>query len=218
MRLSTKEWIISFISVFTSLLLVSGLLLAQETTGQELLTHRKPQRSPPTVPILISPPDSAFLNDTTVSFLWHASTDIETSVAGYYFGWSTDPTFNSYDTVLEIDTFLTVTFTDTIWYWAVKAVDTEGEQSAWSEIRSFCFDLTAPIAPLLVSPIDDAFEFDSSVTFEWQAVTFLREVPSPVKYVIQVDTTSGFASPMAIDTTPSLTTALELPLEEFISK
>ncbi len=209
MRLSIKEWKFCFILVFTTLLLVSGLIQAQEITGQELLTHHKPRRSPPTVPILISPPDSAFLNDTTVSFLWHASIDIETSVAGYYFGWSTDPTFSSYDTVLEIDTFLTVTFTDTTWYWAVKAVDTEGEQSLWSEVRTFSFDFSAPDPPLLISPINESFVFDSSVIFVWQPVVCCREVPSPVTYVVQIDTTGRFSSSMmTMDTTASTTITL----------
>jgi hypothetical protein len=174
-----------------------------------------PQNFPPTIPTLVSPADAAYQNDLTVSFTWNTSVDFETSVSGYYLATTTDPSFTTYDSTYSTDTTENVVLTDATTYWAVKSRDSNGNLSKFSDIWSFQFDLTDPVAPVLTSPINDAYEFDTTVTFNWQAVTFLREVPSPVTYVIEVDTSSGFASPIALDTTASLTTDLELPTEEY---
>ncbi len=172
------------------------------------------QNFPPTIPELVSPVDNAYENSFTVPCTWLASGDFETSVSGYYVGYSMDPALTTYDSVWSTDTIQNIVLAvDTTWYWAVKAKDSNGNLSKFSDIWSFQFDFTNPLAPVLTSPINDVYEFDTTVTFSWQAVTFLREVPSPVTYIIQVDTTSGFASPLYTDTTDLLTKDEELPGE-----
>ncbi len=178
-------------------------------TNSDFFMMALPQNIPPSIPTLFSPTDAAFLNDTLVTFDWSTSTDLETSVSGYYVAYSPDPAFATYDSVWSTDTTENIVLTDTTTYWAVKAKDSNGNLSKFSDIWSFQFDFTDPLAPFLTSPINDTILLDTSVTFVWQPVTFNREIPSPTTYVIQVDTTSGFASPMAIDTTASTTTTLE---------
>ncbi len=172
-----------------------------------------PDNFPPTVPELVSPADNGYENNLTVTFTWNASEDPETSVSGYYAAYSLDSTFATYDSVWSTDTTENVVLTDATWYWAVRAKDSNGNLSKFSEIWSFQFDLTDPVAPVLTSPINDPILLDTSVTFVWQPVTFNREVPSPVTYIIQVDTTSGFSSPLYTDTTDLLTKDEELPGE-----
>jgi hypothetical protein len=176
------------------------------------------QNFPPTIPELESPVDNGYENSLTVTFRWLASEDFETSVASYYFGYSMDPTFATYDSLLVAgsQTYAAMTLSaDTTWYWAVKAKDSNGNVSKFSDVWSFQFDFTDPPAPNPTVPADGGIELDSSITFTWDPVTSNREVPSPVTYVLQVDTASGFASPMAIDTTASTTITLELPLSEY---
>ncbi len=169
-----------------------------------------PQNFPPTIPSLVSPTNAEFLNDTTVSWFWHPSTDFETSISGYYLARSMNPAFAIYDSVWAAGTTYTGPLTDTTWYWAVKAQDSQGNQSDWSGIWSFSFDLTPPDNPLLLSPIEDIIVTDTSVAFEWGSVTFgTREVPSPVSYVLQVDTTVSFSSPIMTDSNTATATTLE---------
>ncbi len=176
------------------------------------------QNFPPTIPELESPVNNGYENSLQVTFRWLASEDFETSVAIYYLGYSMDPAFATYDSlqVAGSQTYSAKTLSaDTTWYWAVKAKDSNGNVSKFSDIWSFQFDLTAPVAPILTSPINDPILLDTSVTFVWQPVTFNREVPSPVTYVIQVDTNSGFSSPIKTDTTGSMTIDEELLSGEY---
>jgi hypothetical protein len=158
-----------------------------------------PDNFPPTVPLLISPADSAFLNDTAVTFIWHASEDPETSVDNYVLHYDIDPNFTNPESAVVGDTSYTVTLNDTIYYWRIKSCDTEDNQSSWSDVWSFAFDLTPPTIPVLLHPVDDNFVLDTSVTFDWGDVTF-RDFPTLVHYVIQIDSDSSFSVPIIDDT------------------
>ncbi len=176
-----------------------------------------PEDFPPTIPELISPVDSAFLSDTAdVTLTWNQSENPDglTGRFRYMIEIDTDPGFSSPDTVIRTgisDTTYTDTFPDTLHYWRVKALLRFGQQYCgdWSDVWSFAFDLTPPSTPVLVSPIDEEFVPDTSVTFDWGDVTF-RDLPTLIHYVIQIDTDDQFPVPIVDDTMTQSTTSYNI--------
>ncbi len=185
-------------------------------TGEDFTVISLPANYPPKIPVLVAPKNAGFSNDTVVTFIWRASSDPETYVDGYVLQYAVDLGFASPDSMVTSDTSCTATLNDTTYYWRVKAEDSEGSQSDWSAVWSFSFDLDAPETPVLLSPIDDTILTDNSVTFSWSTVRSMKghfenallewqrgvgdNPPSPVKYVIQIDTVSSLPSPIIDDT------------------
>ncbi len=187
----------------------------------------------PSVPILISPLDSAYLNDSTVHFAWDEATDNLSGVSHYQLQVDTTNGFVDplIDTILS-DTVCLGDFDDTEdWLkttphlrWRVRTVDKATNKSEWSAVRIFGIDTETPDKPTLVQPIDGVWQDSLPVYFEWTAVAklaFLNSdkltnqqtnkltpIPyplspnkaSPIKYVIQVDTTASFTTPVLTDT------------------
>lgn len=177
----------------------------------DFLVAALPQNHRPSTPVLISPNDDAWLNDTTVTFIWRSSDDAETSVE-YILQYDTAPSFTSAYSSESADTAQvnTLVDADVSYYWRVKARDDDGKESAWSQVWSFAFDLTPPDIPSLTSPIGDAFVLDTSVTFYWGTVSF-RDSPSPVRYALQIDTNTIFPNPIVNDTFDVNSTTIEFP-------
>ena len=193
--------------------------------------------TPPSVVTLISPANSAVLNNSTVNFIWNESTDALSGVEDYILQYALNNGFSSglvTDTLVE--TTFTVALADTIWYWRVSARDSLSNQSTWSSIWNFEIDTQSPNAPTLVSPIGGIYSGDTLVTFEWTEVTkfasFSDHMPrvkrtttdkgservlgsrSQVMYILQVDTLFDFASPFIVDTLDSTSTTTLL-FEDF---
>jgi hypothetical protein len=186
----------------------------------------------PSAITLISPSDGAYLNNSTIDFVWYEATDNLSGVDEYILQYSQDNSFSI--GVIEdtlVDTTFTTVLSDTIWYWRVKAKDKALNEGAWSSIWSFEIDTEAPDAPTLFSPIDGVWLSDTLVIFEWteirnfaltagrnQRVNSGREsdktLRSQVKYLIQVDTLFDFISPLITDTLDETSTAIVL-FEDF---
>ncbi|MEO0084294.1 MAG: T9SS type A sorting domain-containing protein, partial [candidate division WOR-3 bacterium] len=106
-------------------------------------------------------------------------------------------------------------------YWRVRAIDSAGNQSSWSSVWSFEIDTRAPNAPVLISPINGIWLTNTSVIFNWSQVTFgdnsinvvakneSYEFASPIRYILQVDTSRNFTNPIT-DTTSYLYDTLTL--------
>jgi hypothetical protein len=170
-----------------------------------------PQNFPPTIPVQILPVRDAILSDTVgVTWLWNASTDFETPIAKYILYYTNNSQFQKAESLVTTDTTVSTTLKDTKCYWKIKAQDTGGAQSKFSDVWAFNFDLTAPDIPVLISPIEDVFVLNTSVTFDWGVVA-LREIPSPVRYVIQIDTDDTFPAPIVDDTCDVDSITLNLP-------
>jgi hypothetical protein len=60
-------------------------------------------------------------------------------------------------------------------------------------------DTILPETPILISPINDVWLTNTSVVFNWTTVLGF-DIPSPVRYILQVDTTTNFTTPIS-DTT-----------------
>jgi len=185
----------------------------------------------PSVVTLISPSDGAYLNDSIVNFIWYQSTDTLSGVDYYVLQYTPDSTFSSgvVETTL-VDTMSTAVLSDTTsgttYYWRVKAVDVATNESEWSSVWYFEMDTQAPNPPVLISPIGGVYFSDTLVDFEWSAVTVFSRFNqskntdaergsrgilfSPIRYILQVDTTTVFTSPLVIDTLTSTSTTISL--------
>ncbi len=95
---------------------------------------------------------------------WSDSTDDETGVKEYIFGYSTRENFAgaSYQVVASSEITLT-DLLDGVYFWRVRSADYNGNLSDWSSVGSFSVDLTAPDSPSQLSFIID----DDDVTFNW---------------------------------------------------
>ncbi len=152
----------------------------------------------PNVPNLISPTNGAMINNPSVTFIWNRATDNLSGVLRYNLQYARNSGFvNPIDTIVS-DTSFTLTLTDTTYYWHIKAQDRAGNQSGWSVSRSLELDTRVPNAPVLVSPINGQWFVNTSLIFNWSAVAF--DAKSPVRYVLQIDTSGNFTYPI-VDTT-----------------
>ena len=152
----------------------------------------------PSVPNLVSPNNSSVTNNPNVTFIWKRSTDNISGIDRYTLEYAKNSGFvNPKDTIVT-DTIITVTLTDTTFYWRVKSQDRAGNQSSWSASRSFEIDTRIPNTPVLILPINGPWLTNTLVIFNWLQVGYNTE--SPVKYMLQVDTLTNFTSPI-VDTT-----------------
>jgi len=189
----------------------------------------------PTVPLQVSPDSASVMQETLPHFVWRHSTDDYSGVDHYTLQYARNPGFAGAESVDLADTnyVRASRFSDTTWYWHVRAVDRAANRSSWSAVWSFEVDARVPAAPTLLEPIGGAWHSSSNVLFRWSAVTVGLDVSSepgvragrfgavsfgdiglqvagpksaleplsPVRYVVQIDTASGFVSPLVVDTT-----------------
>ena len=153
----------------------------------------------PSVPMLVNPANVAMINNPNITFIWRRSTDNVSGVNKYTLQYAKNSSFtNPTDTILT-DTTITITLTDdTTYHWHVKAQDRVGNQSGWSSVWSFELDTGTPTIPNLISPINGIWLPNTSVIFNWMQVTLNSK--SPVRYILQVDTSRSFSHPI-VDTT-----------------
>jgi hypothetical protein len=217
----------------------------------------------PSIVSLISPSNNNYLNDSTIYLIWHQASDNLSGIQHYIVQYAFDSVFTQgfVDTILD-DTTFTLTLTDSIYYWRVKAIDRACNQSSWSLTRSFEIDTRIPNVPVLISPINNAWQTNTTTIFNWSQVTFEKEkhepqmntdkfsettnehewtqintfkddvgqsfspvskesnpkglpykepsdFASPVRYILQVDTSRSFTNPI-LDTTGLLSDTLTL--------
>jgi hypothetical protein len=158
---------------------------------------------PPSGVAQVFPPHDTLLGYNTVDFSWTNATPGTYALGGYRLQVSADSTMSSYclDTLIS-DTSITVALStsDTMYYWRVRAVDIYDYQGPVTTIRNFEIDVTDPAIPTLISPVDNHWLGDTAVGFVWDQVV-KKVKASEVSYVIQIDTSNTFASPLIEDTT-----------------
>ncbi|MDH4211367.1 MAG: T9SS type A sorting domain-containing protein [candidate division WOR-3 bacterium] len=184
----------------------------------------------PSVVSLISPTNQSYANISTVNFVWHEANDNLSGVDHYLLQYALNSTFSLglVETTL-VDTTLTAYLSDTVYYWRVRSVDVANNEADFSPIWHFEIDTIIPITPTLLSPINGVILEDTLVVFEWTTVTDLafsdarqpkrnveRSAPfskvllSPIHYVMELDTSLNFVSPMVSDTLDTTTATLPL--------
>ena len=147
-----------------------------------------PPPSAPGTPTLSSPVNGATGVSTNPTLSWNASA----GATSYGVQVSSDPNFI---TLVYNQTGITSTNTNvsnltnnTVYYWRVNATNTGGT-SAWTAIFSFTTAVgSAPLAPILSSPVSGSMNVSKSPTLTWNASS------NATSYSLQVSTDPGFAT------------------------
>ncbi|MBU2565890.1 MAG: DUF835 domain-containing protein, partial [Candidatus Thermoplasmatota archaeon] len=94
--------------------------------------------TPPSKPVLLSPEndENVTLNETT--FTWENSNDFSGSGIAFYEMQIDDTKY------IVTECTFTLTLTDTVWYWKVRAVDNATNTGSWSDVWSFTVDTGGP--------------------------------------------------------------------------
>jgi chitodextrinase len=143
----------------------------------------------PAAPALIYPSIYGLTSDSTPTLTWGAVTDgvnyhiqvdnLSTFISPEADGYSGGATSFTPDTPIK---------PDGLYYWRVQAINASGESGAWSALRYFTVDTTAPSAPLLSSPIDNAAGIRAIPYFYWLAAATANA------YQFQIDDNADFSS------------------------
>ncbi len=167
--------------------------------------------APPAAPALNSPVDGVAVAESALVFSWGAVND-QTSVS-YQLQISGDAGF-SYPLIarrgLSAAEYDISGFSDGIYYWRVRAVDSAKNEGPWAS-SSFTVDVTAPPSPLLLAPVDGVdteapdtptLDADQSLITNsnvlrlgWRDVVDL----TGVTYEAQVDDDADFSSPVVAE-------------------
>ncbi|HPP40322.1 MAG TPA: right-handed parallel beta-helix repeat-containing protein, partial [Candidatus Kapabacteria bacterium] len=89
----------------------------------------------------------------------------------------------------------------TTYYWRVKSVR-GSEESDWSAVWSFTTENQPLVAPVLVSPANNAVDVSVSTTLQWNAAA------TATGYIVQVSTSSTFATTIVDETVTGTSRAL----------
>jgi uncharacterized repeat protein (TIGR01451 family) len=151
--------------------------------------------APPIAPLLVTPANGATNQSVSPALLWNTSG----TAANYDLQVATDTGFTQ--RVIPDDTTLTDTFKNvtgllnsTTYYWRVRAKNVGG-WSNWSNRWSFATIITAPIAPLLVTPANGATNQPVSPILFWNTSI------TATNYDLQIAADTGFVQKVIPDDT-----------------
>ena len=161
---------------------------------------------PPFAPVLVAPPDNAFLSNRTPTLDWNpASGDVNDYRLVVASGDINTGTI-VLDVVITGDTTEfqpTGDLADALYQWRVIARDA-ALNTALSVTRTFTVDTKTPGAPLLVSPANAAIVDPPVFLFSWQAAT-----GDVFDYRIQIVTGDTFQNVFVLDKVVASTSAFE---------
>jgi hypothetical protein len=177
---------------------------------------------------LISTNQANYLNKFSNLEFYNFSIDFASGIANYQLQYAMNSSFTGAVQINVLDTNYQVTsvLSDTTYYWRVRAIDSAGNQGNWSAVWNFEIDRRTPNAPTLIAPINGTWFTNTSIIFNWSQVLFDSKITepsnleisnlkttdvfaSPVRYILQVDTSRNFLNPI-IDTTGLLYDTLVL--------
>lgn len=171
--------------------------------------------NPPSAPALAAPANNALITDYTPLLDWNNSTvSVGTTFLKYELQIATDDLF-TLSTNVEVTgpetnsdyTSGTDLNPNTTYYWRVRAYNTLGQYSAWSNTRHFD---TALLPPMLIAPAEAEQLSNNRPTFDWD------DVPDATGYRIEIsDDPVNFSNPIVANVTPSVyTRTSDLPAGE----
>lgn len=167
---------------------------------------------PPSTPGLASPGNNSLTTDYTPLLNWNDSNvPSGTTFQKYELQIATE---NAFTSPISVDVAAPVTNSsytpstdldsNTTYYWRVRAYNTLGQYSDWSNVRNF---RTALLPPTLVTPVEAEQMLVNRPTFEWD------DVPGADDYRIQISNNIGFTSTLtnATVTSSTYTRTTDLP-------
>ncbi len=163
----------------------NGLPAVEWTNGRVILS------TPPGMPSLYEPLDSAILNNSTPTFVWENTVP----TGSYHLLVASDETFT--DPVIDVtltDSTYTATsaLNDGSYFWKVSPFSACGREGIISDVHTFTIDATPPGTPTLLSPQMGVMINDPTPVFVWNSVT--DNLTGVDHYVLQVDQTPSFSN------------------------
>jgi hypothetical protein len=157
----------------------------------------------PSAPTLCFPARGGYVNNPSIVFQWHRASDNMSGIAYYTVQIAYDSLFDArVDTIRRADTtYARALPSDTTYYWRVRATDRCGNLGPWSQVWKFEVDVQTPGVPTPLAPVGGVWFRNSTIGFQWTPVT-LGIGLSPVRYILQLDTTVLFSHPHT-DTLPA---------------
>ena len=162
----------------------------------------------PSLVSLISPANNSYLNSSNVSFVWLRADDNVSGVKHYTLQYALNSAFTQ--GLVEttwVDTTFNTTLSDTTYYWRVKATDNANNEGAFCATWQFEIDSQMPSTPNLVTPTGGTWLNDTIIDMQWSEVMAIvgakgqsMDFRAPIRYVVQVDETPSFTSPVYVDT------------------
>ena len=123
---------------------------------------------------LLSPADDSFVNTDGLVMDWTDAVDSnqpnDSGIAGYIYESYRDEamTHLAYRSTLLTESEIPAPGTpDGDYWWHVKAVDVAGNEGQWSQAWQVTVDNISPAAPILISPVDGAFQNSNQVAYTW---------------------------------------------------
>ncbi|MFZ2984831.1 MAG: right-handed parallel beta-helix repeat-containing protein, partial [Candidatus Moraniibacteriota bacterium] len=144
----------------------------------------------PTVPVLLTPGNNAYLTTHDFTFSWDTVTDPSSPVS-YEWEFSYGATVKGDGSFTSRSGFHSLASAsvyspgtpDNIYYWHVRAIDSLGNASAWSSAWKVTVDTVAPATPTHVSPADGTYTTTANlIKADWSDVT---DSSTPVSYFYQ---------------------------------
>jgi fibronectin type III domain protein/WD40 domain-containing protein len=173
-------------------------------SGNDTSSYSHPWRfvtgPPPAAPVLLSPPDSASNQPTSIRLAWHPVPN----AVGYTVVVSYVPDFSppwpryyaASDTVFSVSGLLT----NSIYYWRVSASNIAGT-GEYSVARSFGTITPPQLPPLLTGPEIASADLPTSVTLGWSAA------PQATSYDLQISTEDQFLTGLILSDSTITTTS-----------
>lgn len=162
---------------FTYLLIVGLALISCSSEEDAPVTQPEVKNTAPTAPSLILPENNKLCLSNTLYFQWNASKDAENESVTYEIQVSQSSGFNPFEKIIEKISDLNYTMAlqkGITYYWRIKATDSKGAVSNYSETYKFYTAGKAivnhlPFAPDVVNPKNNTVLNTSSVKLEWNA-------------------------------------------------
>ncbi|MFH1714570.1 MAG: FG-GAP-like repeat-containing protein [Elusimicrobiota bacterium] len=148
--------------------------------------------SNPALPVLSLPIDSFTTSQALISFDWN---DSDSSIAGLKYYELQVSAVSNFSSIAfssnPVSSEAYNTFSEGTYYWRVLTRDNADNTSAYTASRSFTIDTSAPSAPSLLTPADNAESNQTLVNFDWGDVTDDSGIDY---YELELSTQSNFAS------------------------
>jgi len=150
----------------------------------------------PPVPILLSPSNNTINQPTTLILIWATVSGATSYHVQVSTSSSFTPLFIEDSTLADTSKALLGLANNTVYYWRVRAKN-GGGTSNWTSRWSFTTIIAAPVAPILVQPVNGDTNQPVTPMLRWSKVN------GAVTYHVQVSTSSSFST---IDMEDSLLT------------
>jgi hypothetical protein len=147
--------------------------------------------TPPSIPLGLLPVDLTQTINTTPTFSWNASSDL--NPINYFV------VINGITNSAGINTnYTSATLSDGTNTWKVYAMDAAGNLSGFSSTNKILIDTTAPGIVTHNSPVSNITTASTNILFSWNSA--FDSISGVAGYVIEIDDDNGFGSPYTLTT------------------